>query len=403
MPHREPIAPPRSHLHPWVLAPDILHLNHGAFGACPLPVLEHQSELRRRLEADPSDFMVRRLEGELDAARAELGAFLDADPECIAFLANATSGVNAVLRSLELERDCELLVTDHAYGACRNALEYAAERAGARILRVALPFPVESADELVAAVLAAVTPRTRLALLDHVTSPTALVLPLAELIPALRARGVRVLIDGAHAPGSIPLSIRSLDPDYYAGNCHKWICAPKGAGFLYVRAALRDQVRPNVISNGASMPTTRRPRFRLEFDWQGTLDPTPWLCVPEAIRCIGGLLPGGWSALQARNHALALEARHKLCAALGQTPAAPDALLACMASLPLPGPRSSDERDPLETLLFAKHRIEVPVLGAPRLPRLLRVSAHFYNRSEDYQLLADALREHLASTDRPVH
>jgi isopenicillin-N epimerase len=408
MPSREPSGSPRSRLHPWGLDPDVVHLNHGAFGACPLPVLEHQSELRRRLEADPSDFLVRRLEAELDAARGALGAFLDGDPDCIAFLANATSGVNAVLRSLELEPGSDLLVTDHAYTACRNALEHAAQRAGARVVRVALPFPLQSASELAATLLEAVTPRTRLALVDHVTSPTALVLPLAELLPALRARGVLSLVDGAHAPGSLPLSLTALDPDYYAGNCHKWLCAPKGAGFLYARAELRDQVRPNVISNGASMPTARRPRFRNEFDWQGTLDPTPWLCVPEAIRCVGALLPGGWPALIARNHALALEARRTLCAALGTTPPAPDALLACMASLPLPAvdgaapAASREERDPLESALFAKHRIQVPVLAAPpRLPRLLRVSAHLYNRSEDYVALADALRE-LGCADRSV-
>ncbi len=396
MPSCEPAGPHRSRLHPWGLDPEVLHLNHGAFGACPLPVLEHQSELRRRLEADPTDFLVRRLEAELDAARAALGAFLDADPDCLACLANATSGVNAVLRSLELEPRSELLVTDHAYTACRNALEHAAERAGARIVRVALPFPAASAAELAAALLEAVTPRTRLALVDHVTSPTALVLPLAELLPALRARGVRTLVDGAHAPGSLPLSVRELDPDYYAGTCHKWLCAPKGAGFLYVRAELRDQVRPNVISNGASMSTARRPRFRNEFDWQGTLDPTPWLCIPEAIRCLGALVPGGWPALIARNHALALEARRTLCAALGTPPPAPDALLACMASLPLPARADAprEERDPLESALFAKHRIEVPVLAVPpRLPRLLRVSAHLYNRGEDYAVLAQALLE----------
>jgi isopenicillin-N epimerase len=403
MPSREPLRPQRSRLYPWVLDPDVIHLNHGAFGACPLPVLERQSELRLRLESDPTDFMHRQLEGELDAARAALGALIGADPDCIAFLANATSGVNAVLRSLPLERDSELLVTDHAYTACRNALTYAAERAGARIVRVSLPFPVDSADALAAAVLDAVTPHTRLALLDHVTSPTALILPLAAMIPQLRARGVAVLVDGAHAPGSVPLALAALDPDYYAGNCHKWLCAPKGAGFLYVRAALREQVRPNVISNGASMPTARRSRFRNEFDWQGTVDPTPWLCVPEAIRCLAALLPGGWPALIERNHALALEARRALCAALEIAPPAPDALLASMASLPLPPAPPSAERDPLEAALFTKHRIEVPVLAAPpRLPRLLRISAHFYNRGEDYGTLASALRELLGTTDHSV-
>jgi isopenicillin-N epimerase len=400
MPSREPPGPEtsqESHLRPWGLAPDVVHLNHGAFGACPLPVLEHQTELRRRLEADPSDFFVRRLEGELDAARETLGAFLGADPEGLAFVSNATSGVNAVLRSLEpeLERGCELLATEHVYNASRNALDVTAQRTGARVVLAEIPFPAGSAQELCDAVLARVTSRTRLALIDHVTSPSALVLPLDRLIPELQARGVSVLVDGAHAPGSVPLALGALDADYYAGNGHKWLCAPKGAGFLYVRAELRSRIRPNVISHGASMSTARRERFRNEFDWQGTLDPTPWLCIPEAIRCVGALLPGGWPALIARNHALVLEARRILCEGLGIAPPVPDALLGCMASLPLePIARDAETRDPLEVALFERHRIEVPVLAAsPRLPRLLRVSAHVYNRREDYVALLDALRE----------
>ena len=390
----------------WTLDPEIAFLNHGSFGACPRAVLDAQRAYRERMERQPVRFLTREAPALLAQAREALARFLGASAENLAFVPNATSALNAVLRSLPLAAGDELLVTDHAYNASRNALDFVAERCGASVVVISIPFPLESADALLDAVLQRVGPRTRLALLDHVTSPSALVLPIAQLVPALRARGVRVLVDGAHAPGSVPLSIAALDPDYYAGNCHKWMCAPKGAGFLYVRAELRGEVRPTVISHGANQSTARRARFRNEFDWQGTDDPTPWLCVPEAIRCVGALAAGGWPALIARNHALALEARRILCAALDQPPHAPDELLACMASVPLPASPSAEpqglQRDPLETLLYERWRIEAPVLNAtPRFSRLLRVSAHVYNRRDDYTALAGALRE-LALADQPV-
>jgi isopenicillin-N epimerase len=383
----------------WLLDREVGFLNHGSFGACPIPVLEHQRQLRERLERQPVQFLARDLEPLLDAARAELASFIGAASEDLAWVTNATTAVNAVLQSLRLSQGDELLTTDHEYNACRNALEFVAERAGAKVVVVPIPFPVASPDEVVEAVLAGVTVRTRIALLDHVTSQTGLVLPVRRLVRELTGRGVDTLVDGAHAPGMLDLSLDDLGAAYYTGNCHKWLCAPKGAGFLHVRRDLRERVRPLVISHGANSPRTDRSRFHLEFDWAGTDDPTAVLCVPEAIRFMGGLLPGGWEELRRRNRQLALEARDELCRGLGVEPPCPDEMIGSMAALPLPpggpeAPASALYTDPLQSALLGRFRIEVPIIPWPAPPhRLVRVSAQVYNRLAEYQRLSEALAE----------
>src|SRR5438094_3898538 len=383
----------------WMLDPAVTFLNHGSFGACPRPVLDVQQRLRERLERQPVQFLVRDLEVLLDDARRALAAFLGADTAGLVFVPNATTGVNAVLRSLALAPGDELLVTDHAYNACRNALAFVAAASRARVVVAPVPFPLASADAVVEAVLGRVTPRTRLALLDHVTSPTGLVLPVEQLVRELAARGVDTLVDGAHAPGMLPLDLRALGAAYYAGNCHKWLCAPKGAGFLHLRRDRRDRVRPVVISHGANSPRTDRSRLLLEFDWTGSHDPTPSLSVPEAIRFLNGLLPGGWPELMARNRALALEARRILCDALDAMPPAPEEMVGALAAVPLPDGADAPLRsplyvDPLQDVLLERYGIEVPIVPWPAPPkRLVRVSCQAYNAREDYERLARALRE----------
>jgi len=315
---------------------------------------------------------------------------------------NATSGVNAVLRSIALAAGDELLTTDHAYRACWNTLEFVAEWAGARVVVAPIPFPLASPEDVVAAVMARVTPRTRLALLDHITSPTALILPIERLIAELGRRGVDVLVDGAHAPGMLPLDLAALGAAYYSGNCHKWLCAPKGSAFLWVRRDRRPQVRPLTISHGATVTRPDRSRFHLEFDWTGTSDPTAWLTVPKAIDYVGGLVPGGWPALMARNRALALEARAIVAAAANTALPCPDAMVGSIASIVLPdGPTTEvawRRPDPIQQRLFDAWRIEVPVMSWPAAPRrLIRVSAQLYNDRGQYERLAEALRSELAA------
>jgi isopenicillin-N epimerase len=343
------------------------------------------------------EFFVRRLTSRHDAAREELAAFLDADPEGLVAVPNATTGVNAVLRSLDLAPGDELLTTDHAYNACRNALNYVAERTRARVTVVSLPFDVPSPEAIVEPILAAVTEKTRLALLDHVTSATGMILPLRTLVDRLREANVECLVDGAHAPGMLPLSLKTIGAAYYVGNCHKWICAPKGAAFLHVRSDRREPVRPLTISHGANSPRPGRSRFHDEFDWMGTDDPTAFLCVPTALRFMDSLLEGGWSEIMIRNRDQALEARRRLADTLDVDLPCPDEMIGSLAALPLPDgsptpPKSALYTDPLQDRLLAEYRIEGPVVPWPAPPkRLIRISAQLYNTRAQYTRLCEAL------------
>ena len=392
----------------WTLAPEITFLNHGSFGACPRPVLEAQDELRRRMERNPVVFLVREFEPLLDEARLRLARFVGADPEGLAFLPNATTAVNTVFANVRFRPGDEILTTNHEYNACRTALEAAADRSGARIVIAALPFPVASPDAIRDAVLARVSPRTRLALIDHATSPTAIVLPVERLVADLESRGITTLIDGAHGPGMLDLDLDRLGASFYAGNCHKWMCAPKGAGFLHVRQDRRDGMRPLVIGHGANSTRTDRSRFRLEFDWLGTADWTAFLCVPAAIDYMDSLLPGGWAELRARNHALACDARRILCEMLEVEPPCPEEMLGSMAAIVLEKDAAREDEpstravppddDPLEKTLFERHRIVVPVFRwrSPRV-RILRISAQIYNEASEYRRLGEIVSAELKS------
>jgi isopenicillin-N epimerase len=381
----------------WTLDPDVVFLTHGTFGACPRAVLDVQSELRSRLEREPMRFLMRDLEAQLDAVRAVLAPFIGAEPADLVFVPNATTGVNTVLKSIALRTGDEVLVTDHAYAACRNTLDAVARTSGARIVVAAVPFPLAGAGEIVDAVVGAATPRTRLALLDHVTSPTALVFPIAELVAALERRGVDTLVDGAHAPGMVDVDLERLGAAYYTANCHKWSCAPKGAAFLWVRRDRQSDIHPLVTSHGATAALRDRSRFRIEFDWTGTDDPTAILSVPTALRVMSEMVPGGWPEVRRRNHELAVAARRLLCDALAIPLPCPDDLIGSLAAVPLPLGRGEDQpaigTDALQGVLAERYRIEVPVYGWPSPPRrLLRVSCQLYNSLDDYERLAAALR-----------
>jgi isopenicillin-N epimerase len=364
-------------------------------------VLEAQARLRERLESEPVRFFARDYEGLLDAARSRLAGFLGAEPEQLVFVPNATSGVSTALASLGLGPGDEILVTDHEYPACRNAVEATAAKAGVRVVTARVPFPLDDVAQAFDAILGAVTPGTRAALVDHVTSQTGLVLPAADLVAALHRRGVRVIVDGAHAPGMLDLGLDRLGADLYTGNLHKWVCAPKGAAFLFVREPETASVRPLVTSHGASAPPGPRSRFWLEHDWTGTFDPTAWLAVPAALDEVGGMLRGGWPEVRRRNRSLALAARRVLAERLGVEPPCPDGMVGGLASLPLPeGDGVVRPIDPIQDALWERHRIEVPVIPWPRPPhRVLRISAQLYNGLGQYERLADALAELLEGGD----
>lgn len=383
----------------WTLADDVVFLNHGSFGATPRVVLEKQSELRARLESQPVRFFLRDVEAMLDGSREKLSRLVGCDPDGVVFVPNATTGVNSVLRSLDLAHGDELLTTDHEYNACKNALDFVASKSGARVVVANVPFPVRSEEEVAAAITREMSPKTKLLLIDHVTSPTALVVPLAAIAREAHARGIDVLVDGAHAPGMVPLAIDALGVAYYTANCHKWICAPKGAAMLYVRRDKRDAIRPVVISHGANSPRADRSRFLLEFGWTGTSDPTAALCVGDAIDFMSSLLPGGFDAVMRRNRELALRARTILQDAFSVAPACPDSMVGSMAAVALPDrrlaapPPSPLLTEALQDALLFDHSIEVPIVPWPAPPkRLVRVSAQAYNDDAEYVYLASALR-----------
>jgi isopenicillin-N epimerase len=386
----------------WLLDPGIIFLNHGSFGACPERILEAQNVWRRRIERQPVNFMVRELENHLDSARQALAQFVGAATDDLVFVPNTTTGINTVLRSLSFQPGDELIVTDQEYNASRNALNFVAERSGARVVIAKIPFPFRDEDELVQPVLACVTPKTRLALLDHVTSQTAVIQPIARLVSELKQRGVDTLVDGAHAPGMVPLDLQQLAAAYYTGNCHKWLCAPKGAAFLCVPPAKQTLIRPLTISHGANSARQDRSRYLLEFGWMGTADPTACLSVPDALQFMSKAVPGGWPRIMEHNRALALAARKRVCAALNIPEPCPDQFIGSLVAVPIPPapqnalPRLPFNEYPLQDVLREKHGIEVPVISWPAPPqRVLRFSAQVYNSLPQYDLLAQALIKEL--------
>ncbi|MGE0118255.1 MAG: aminotransferase class V-fold PLP-dependent enzyme [Dongiaceae bacterium] len=363
------------------LQTDAVFLNHGSYGLTPRPVLAAQAALRAEMEVQPVRFLARqRLQPRLRAAAQQLAPFLGADGADLAFVDNATTGINAVLRSLPLKPGDEILITDHTYGAVRNAVRYVCARSGAGMVEARLPFPSGGADDIVDAMAAALSPRTRLAVLDAVTSISALVMPVARLAAACRAAGAQVLVDAAHAPGMLDLDVAALGADWVSGNVHKWLFAPKGCGFLWARRALQGDLHPTVISHGFEQG------FANEFDWTGTRDPTGWLSIPAALAFYRSM---GDGALRARNHRLAVEAAALLAQRWGTETGAPADMLGAMAVVRLPGsrPATSAAAQALNDELWERHRIEVPAM-AIGAHLWLRISAQIYNELSDYEHLA---------------
>jgi isopenicillin-N epimerase len=396
-----PSLPSRSELSKyWILDPNITFLNHGSFGACPKLILDEQTKLRTSLESDPVTFMESTARELWAESLVRLSKFINADSEGMTFVTNATSGVNTVLKSLDLKPNDEIIVLDHSYQACWNAVDFITKKAGAKTVVATIPFPIDSNEQIIEGILQKVTERTRLALIDTVTSPTGLRLPFEELVSELQSRNVDVLLDAAHGPGIVTLDIKKLDPAYVTGNAHKGLCTPKGSAFLYIREDRRNRIRPLSVSHGASVSGTDQERFRFEFDWTGTQDPTAWLCIPSAIDHIGSMLSGGWPATMDYNTNLAIQGRNLLLEALGTPKPSPDSMIVGLAAVLLPGSgvltTSALEPDPLHTLLFEKYRIQVPVFGWPHHnKRYLRIASYLYNSLEEYEYLAEVLKKEI--------
>jgi isopenicillin-N epimerase len=356
----------------------VVYLNHGSFGACPEPVFRVYQEWQRELERNPVDLLARRLDGLLDEARAELAAFVGADADGLAFLPNATAAVNAVACSLELAPGDEVLTTDHEYGAMELAWRDVCERAGATYVPRPVAVPCTGEAEVVDAIWAGVTERTRVLFISHVTSLTAIRMPVEELCRRAHAAGIVSVVDGAHGPGQLDLDLRALGADLYTGNCHKWLCAPKGCGFIWAAPAWRDRLRPPVVSWGATSE-----RFAIRIGSQGTRDPAAYLAVPDAIDFQE---QHGWDAVRARCHELASAAWEELTSRGLEPFATSPERFVQMLSVELP-PCDAEE---VRRRLADDHRIEV--YGKAWLDRpVLRVSFQGYNEPADLERLLDAL------------
>ena len=393
--------PSRSDLaHHWPLDPQTVFLNHGSFGATPSEVLEEQGRLRGLLERDPVRFFEREYSDMWDESRSAVARMLNADVDGMVFVSNATQGVNTVLRSLDLEPGDEIIVPDHSYQACWNAVDYVTRRSGAKTVVVEIPFRVEDPKQVIDLIMEAVTERTVLALIDTVTSPTGSRMPFEELTNRLQSRGVDVLLDAAHGPGIVPIDLSRLEPAYCVGNFHKWTCSPKGSAFLHIRKDRKDLIHPLNISHGFSFEGTAQEKFEFEFAWPGTQDPTPWLCIPKAMSFMEELVDGGWPEIMRRNRDLALQGRNLICDALGTTPPVPDTMVSALASVEVPtdeevGPMSLDG-DPFHNYLLDEYSIQVPVMPwRHHDTKYIRISAQLYNHIDEYRYLADALTDSL--------
>jgi isopenicillin-N epimerase len=371
----------------FALEPDMAFLNHGSYGAAPKEVLAVQGELRSRLESQPVRFMSRELPGRLSEAGAVLAEFVGSSAADLAFVENATAGCNAVLRSLHFKPGDEILITDHIYPAVRNILRHVTAESGALLVEAHLPFPLQGPQPIIDAVTAKITDCTKLVVLDHITSPTATILPVVEIAAAAKKVGARVLLDAAHAPGHIDFDVTALGADWVTGNAHKWLFAPKGAAFLWAAAEAQEGLHPTVISHGFGKG------FQMEFGWTGTRDPSAWLAVPAAIdfyKRIGG------RAVRGHNHDLARRAADLLMERLGTGPASPASMRGAMATIELPTslPGEVEVGRVLNARIWEKHRIEVPIFAfAGKL--WVRISAQVYNELAEYEELAAALKKEL--------
>jgi isopenicillin-N epimerase len=370
----------------FLLRPGVIFLNHGSFGACPRPVFEAYQSWQLELERQPVEFLGRRLADLMRQARESLAAFVGAEANELVYVPNATTGLNTIARSLPLREGDEVLATDHEYGALDRTWRFICQKRGARYIRQPVPLPVESAERIVEAIWAGVTPRTRVLFVSHITSPTAIIFPVNELVRRAREAGLITVVDGAHAPGQIPLDLHALAADFYSGNCHKWMCAPKGSAFLYVRREMQHLIEPLVVSWGWESDKPGPSRFVDEQEWQGTRDIAAYLSVPAAIQFMA---EHDWPRVQRECHELVRYARERAAELTGLPPITPDSpdWFAQMAALPIP----PCDLEVLKRRLCDDFHIEIPTVEWNG-QHFLRASIQGYNTQADVDALVEALK-----------
>lgn len=383
----------------WPLGAGLTYLNHGSYGSCPAYVLEKQDEIRSRMERDPTRFFKVDLEKLSDRARSSLAALINAPAHDIALMGNGTIAVAVAMHAAGLSAGDEVVVTDHEYSATMNELARICQFTGARVIKAQVSVPVSGNDQVFDAVANAITERTKLVIVSHITSASAIIFPVERISSLCRQRGIEVLLDGAHTPGQVKIDIAALDPTYYAASCHKWLNAPKGSGFLYVHPSAQAKVRSRVQSCRVHIKRARTP-FLCDTDYVGTGDYTANLVIPDVIEHMAAQLPGGWDEIIASNHAKVMAARDLICARTQARPMAPESMIGTMASVMLP-PNPDRTRptcydDALQDALLERHAIQSPVWEMPGVtPRVMRLSAQLYNHMGEYEMLAEALNEEL--------
>lgn len=369
----------------FLIQKNIIFLNHGSFGACPRPVFEEYQRWQLELERQPVEFLGRRFDTLMADARKPLAKYIHCDAQDVVYVPNATTGLNIVARSLQLQAGDEIVTTDHEYGALDRTWTFLCEKAGAVYKRVAIPLPVTTQADFIERVWSAITPRTRILFLSHITSPTALVFPIQELVRRARAQGILSIIDGAHTVGQIPLDLRALDADVYSSNMHKWLLAPKGSAFLYVRRDVQPQIEPLVVSWGWRPLIPATSPFVQAQEWQGTRDPAAYLATPAAIHFTQ---EHDWDTVRAECHALAIYAQAKISALTGLEPLSDASWFAQLVALPLP----PCDAVTLKTRLYDNYHIEVPIVTWQE-KQFVRLSLQAYNTQGDVDALVEALKE----------
>ena len=383
----------------WQHDKDIVFLNHGSFGSCPVPILDKQTALRNQMESEPVRFVIDEFEPLYEENKIALAEFVKCNPNDLVFVRNATMGVNTILHSLKFNEGDEILIHNHGYGACLNAVHYYAELQHCKVITAEIPFPIENEDQVVEAFLKALTPRTKFALVDHITSATGLVFPIEKITKELESRGIEVLIDGAHAPGMVDLNIDALGASYYTGNCHKWLCTPKGAALLHVRKDKQAKIIPLQISHFNDLYTGTEKHWSAQFMWPGTEDFTAYFCVKDSIHFMGNLM-GSWEKLRNRNREICLNARKHIAEKTGTALPAPDTMISHLANILVDNQAILPEKffnmtPPLKKILMEEYKIEVPVfLFNKSQPRFwVRIAVEAYNSIEQYEYLGNCLEE----------
>jgi isopenicillin-N epimerase len=381
----------------WKLDQGIVYLNHGSFGATPTVIIEKQQQLQMETEAEAVRFFIDRLPERYQASKTALAGFTGTHPNNIVFVQNTTTGVNTILNSITAAAGDEWLTTSHAYGACAHAFRHFAGKNKCTVTVAPIAYPVLDENEIVSAIERTITPKTTLALIDFITSASALIFPLKKILDLLQTRGIRVIVDAAHAPGMVEVNIGALQPDFFVANCHKWICSPKGSAFLYVDPRHQHLINPLVISHYNDMAEGTEAHWSNQFLWDGTHDFSPYLCVKDTLEFMPSLVNGGWQEIRQHNHELVWQAASKIAAAFNKPLPAPKAMIGSICNIPMPDGSSAVRKFhsnlPLKDCLFQKYHIEVPVMAFPAAPKQwLRISAQLYNSMEQYDYLLDCLK-----------